>query len=64
MEWLDSLDSPACLPCIAARLALLRHQGPSFFVGHTKFDWTGISPESTGAVGDASDAPSDCGCVE
>jgi prepilin-type N-terminal cleavage/methylation domain-containing protein len=37
---------------------------PPFFVGPTKFDWTGISPDTAGAVGDASDAPSDCGCVE
>ena len=37
---------------------------PDYFVGPTKFDWTGISPDSDGAIGDASDAPSDCGCVE
>jgi len=37
---------------------------PPFFVGPTKFDWTGISPDSTGKIGDASDPPSDCKCVE
>jgi len=37
---------------------------PPFFMGPTKFDWTGISPDSAGAIGDASDPPSDCDCVE
>jgi len=33
-------------------------------VGPTKFDWTGIAPDSAGKIGDASDPPSDCKCVE
>ena len=37
---------------------------PDYFVGPTKFDWTGISPDSDGKIGDASDPPSDCKCVE
>ena len=37
---------------------------PDYFVGPTKFDWTDISPDSAGKIGDASDPPSGCECVE
>jgi len=37
---------------------------PDYFVGPAKFDWTGISPDSDGKIGDASEPPSDCDCVE